>query len=227
MGPPGSGKTTLANIIAATTSSYFSPVSAVSAGVADLRKTIEEAKERRGLTAARPTVHRRDTPVQQGSAGRYFAFRRDGTVTLIGATTENPSFEVISPLLSRAQVFVLKPLTGEEIRIIIFRAIKDSLRGLGAFNPKIEDDALDYLITMSNNDARTALNTLETAVLNTPPDADGKRNIRLSTIEDTVQHRALSYDKSGEKHYDTISALHKSMRGSDPDASLYWLGRND
>jgi len=225
-GPPGSGKTTLANIIANTTSSHFSPVSAVSAGVADLRKTIEEAKERRLLNKKKTIlfideIHRFNKAQQDA----ILPFVEDGTVTLIGATTENPSFEVISPLLSRSQLFVLKPLTKEEIKLILMRAMKDTLRGLGAYKVEIEDDALDYLITMSNNDARAALNILETATLTTSPDADGKRRIVLPTIEDTIQHRAISYDKGGDKHYDTISALHKSMRGSDPDASLYWLGR--
>jgi putative ATPase len=225
-GPPGSGKTTLANIIANTTSSHFSPVSAVSAGVADLRKTIEEAKERRLLNKKKTIlfideIHRFNKAQQDA----ILPFVEDGTVTLVGATTENPSFEVISPLLSRSQLFVLKPLTKEEIKLILLHAMKDTLRGLGAYKVEIEDDALDYLITMSNNDARAALNTLETATLTTSPDADGRRRIVLATIEDTIQHRAISYDKGGDKHYDTISALHKSMRGSDPDASLYWLGR--
>jgi putative ATPase len=225
-GPPGSGKTTLANIIANTTSSHFSPVSAVSAGVADLRKTIEEAKERRLLNRKKTIlfideIHRFNKAQQDA----ILPYVEDGTVTLIGATTENPSFEVISPLLSRSQLYVLKPLTKEEIRLIIIRAMKDTLRGLGAYKVEIEDDALDYLITMCNNDARAALNTLETATMITPPDADGKRKIVLATVEETIQHRASSYDKGGDKHFDTISALHKSMRGSDPDASLYWLGR--
>ncbi|MFA6347590.1 MAG: replication-associated recombination protein A, partial [Dehalococcoidales bacterium] len=225
-GPPGSGKTTLANIIANSTSSHFSPISAVSAGVADLRKTIEEAKERRLMTRKKTIlfideIHRFNKAQQDA----ILPFVEDGTVTLIGATTENPSFEVISPLLSRSQLYVLKPLTKEEIKLIILRAIKDTLRGLGVYKVELEDDALDYLITMCNNDARAALNTLETAALITSPDADGKRRIVLSTIEDTIQHRAISYDKGGDRHFDTISALHKSMRGSDPDASLYWLGR--
>ena len=225
-GPPGSGKTTLANIIANSTSSHFSPISAVSAGVADLRKTIEEAKERRLMTRKKTIlfideIHRFNKAQQDA----ILPFVEDGTVTLIGATTENPSFEVISPLLSRSQLYVLKPLTKEEIKLIILRAIKDTLRGLGVYKVELEDDALDYLITMCNNDARAALNTLETATLITSPDADGKRRIVLSTIEDTIQHRAISYDKGGDRHFDTISALHKSMRGSDPDASLYWLGR--
>lgn len=225
-GPPGSGKTTLANIIANSTSSHFSPISAVSAGVADLRKTIEEAKERRLMTRKKTIlfideIHRFNKAQQDA----ILPFVEDGTITLIGATTENPSFEVISPLLSRSQLYVLKPLTKEEIKLIILRAIKDTLRGLGVYKVELEDDALDYLITMCNNDARAALNTLETATLITSPDADGKRRIVLSTIEDTIQHRAISYDKGGDRHFDTISALHKSMRGSDPDASLYWLGR--
>ncbi len=225
-GPPGSGKTTLANIIANTTSSHFSPLSAVSAGVADLRKTIEEARERRLLNRKKTIlfideIHRFNKAQQDA----ILPYVEDGTVTLIGATTENPSFEVISPLLSRSQLYVLKPLTKEEIRIIIIRAIKDTLRGLGAYKAEIEDDALDYLITMCNNDARSALNTLETATMITLPDADGKRKIVLTTVEDTIQNRAISYDKGGDRHFDTISALHKSMRGSDPDASLYWLGR--
>ncbi len=225
-GPPGSGKTTLANIIANTTSSHFSPLSAVSAGVADLRKTIEEAKERRLLNRKKTIlfideIHRFNKAQQDA----ILPYVEDGTVTLIGATTENPSFEVISPLLSRSQLYVLKPLTKEEIRIIIIRAMKDTLRGLGAYKVEIDDDALDYLITMSNNDARSALNTLETATMITLPDADGKRKIVLTTVEDTIQNRTISYDKGGDRHFDTISALHKSMRGSDPDASLYWLGR--
>jgi putative ATPase len=225
-GPPGSGKTTLANIIANTTSSHFSPVSAVNAGVADLRKIIEEARERRLMTRKRTflfidEIHRFNKAQQDAILPHV----EDGTVTLIGATTENPSFEVISPLLSRSQLFVLKPLTKDEIRLIVLRAMKDTLSGLGAYKVEIDDDALDYLITMSNNDARAALNTLETATLITSPDADGKWRIPLATIEETVQHRRISYDKGGDRHFDTISALHKSMRGSDPDASLYWLGR--
>ena len=225
-GPPGSGKTTLAYIIANTTDSHFSPVSAVSAGVADLRRIIEDAKERRKMSQKRTIlfideIHRFNKAQQDV----ILPFVEDGTITLIGATTENPSFEVISPLLSRAQTLTLKPLASDEIRIIIFRALKDSLRGLGTLNVELADDALDHLITMSNNDARVALNTLEIAALTTPPDANGKRHISLATIEDAIQHRALTYDKSGDQHFDTISALHKSLRGSDPDAALYWLAR--
>jgi len=225
-GPPGSGKTTLAYIVANSTDSHFSPVSAVSAGVADLRRIIEEAKERRKLYQQKTIlfideIHRFNKAQQDA----VLPFVEDGTVTLIGATTENPSFEVVSPLLSRCQVLNLNPLSEGEIRTIIIRALKDKLKGLGTMNVELDNDAMLHLITMSNNDARIALNALEMATLATPPDADGKRHISLPTIEDAVQHRALRYDKAGEQHYDLISALHKSMRGSDPDASLYWLAR--
>jgi putative ATPase len=225
-GPPGSGKTTLANIIANATDSHFSPISAVSAGVNDLRRIVEEAKELRKMQMQRTIlfideIHRFNKAQQDA----ILPFVEDGTLTLIGATTENPSFEVISPLLSRCRVFTLNPLTGDEIRVIVLRALKDKFQGLGALNIELAADALSHLITMSNSDARVALNTLEIAALTTPPDDDGKRHIPLSTIEDALQRRALRYDKAGEEHYDLISALHKSMRGSDPDASLYWLAR--
>ncbi len=225
-GPPGCGKTTLAYIIANTAGAHFSPVSAVSASVADLRRVIEEAKGRRQTSLQRTILFideiHRFNKAQQDAVLPYV---EDGTITLIGATTENPSFEVTSPLLSRSRVMPLKPLNDEEIQVIITRALKDSLRGLGVFNVSIEPDALGHLITVSNHDARVALNTLETAALSTQPDAEGKRVIDLATIEDALQHRALQYDKAGEQHYDVISALHKSMRGSDPDASLYWLAQ--
>ncbi|HEX74628.1 MAG TPA: replication-associated recombination protein A [Dehalococcoidia bacterium] len=225
-GPPGSGKTTLAYIIANTTDSHFSPISAVSAGVADLRRIIEEAKERRKMYQQKTIlfideIHRFNKAQQDA----VLPFVEDGTITLIGATTENPSFEVISPLLSRCQVLTLNPLTEHEIHFIILRAQKDRLRGLGELNVELSADALSHLVTMSNSDARVALNALERAALTTLPGADGKRYISLATIEDAIQHRALRYDKAGEQHYDIISALHKSMRGSDPDGSLYWLAR--
>ena len=225
-GPPGSGKTTLAFIIANATDSHFSPVSAVSAGVADLRRIIEEAKQRRQLYQQKTIlfideIHRFNKAQQDA----VLPFVEDGTVTLIGATTENPSFEVVAPLLSRCQLLTLNPLTEGEIRTIIIRALRDSLKGLGALKVELADDAMLHLITMSNKDARVALNALEMAALAMPPDADGKRRVSLATIEDAVQHRALRYDKGGEQHYDIISALHKSLRGSDPDAALYWLAR--
>jgi len=225
-GPPGSGKTTLAYIIANTTDSHFSPVSAVSAGVNDLRRIIEEAKEHRKIYQRRTIlfideIHRFNKAQQDA----ILPFVEDGTVTLIGATTENPSFEVTSPLLSRCQALTLKPLVEDEIRLIVMRALRDRLNGLGALNAELSPEALNHLITMSKGDARIALNALEMAALTTPPDAQGKRPIQLATIEDAVQHPALRYDKGGDQHYDTISALHKSMRGSDPDAALYWLVR--
>ncbi|UCG53885.1 MAG: replication-associated recombination protein A [Dehalococcoidia bacterium] len=225
-GPTGSGKTTLAFIIAGVTESHFSPVSAVSAGVSDLRRIIEQATARRKMQHQRTIlfideIHRFNKAQQDA----ILPFVEDGTITLIGATTENPSFEVISPLLSRCQVFRLKPLTADELRIIIFRALKDGLRGLGALEAELADDAIEHIIAMSNNDARAALNILEMAVLTTPADDNGKRYISLVTVEEAIQQRALTYDKGGEQHFDTISALHKSMRGSDPDASLYWLAR--
>ncbi|MFC2017530.1 replication-associated recombination protein A [Chloroflexota bacterium] len=225
-GPPGSGKTTLAYIIANTTNSHFSPVSAVSAGVADLRRIVDEAKERRKMYQQKTIlfideIHRFNKAQQDA----ILPFVEDGTVTLIGATTENPSFEVTSPLLSRCQVLTLNPLTQDEIQIIILRALKARLQGLGTLNVELTADAMSHLIAMSKNDARIALNALEMAALTTPPDANGKRHISLPIIEDAIQHPALRYDKAGEQHYDLISALHKSMRGSDPNASLYWLAR--
>jgi len=225
-GPTGSGKTTLAFIIANTTESHFSPVSAVSAGVADLRRIINEAKERRKLYKKKTIlfideIHRFNKSQQDA----VLPFVEDGTITLIGATTENPSFEVISPLLSRCQVLTLEPLAEDELQIIIMRAIKDELNGLGKMNVELDEDALLRLIMVSNKDARVALNALEIAALTTPPDKEGKRHISLNTIEDAVQQRYLPYDKAGERHYDLISALHKSLRGSDPDAALYWAGR--
>ena len=225
-GPPGCGKTTLAHIIANTTGSYFSSVSAVNAAVADLRRILDEAKERRKMRRQRTImfideIHRFNKTQQDV----VLPFVEDGTITLIGATTENPSFEVTSPLLSRSRVLPLKPLTEAELQVIITRSLKDSLRGIGALDVEIAPEALGHLITLSNNDARVALNTLEIAAQSTPLDADGKRYITLPTVEDALQHRALPYDKGGDQHYDFISALHKSMRGSDPDAALYWLAR--
>jgi len=225
-GPPGSGKTTLASIIANTTSSHFSSVSAVTAGVADLRAIITEAKERRGLHGQKTILFideiHRFNKAQQDAVLPYV---EDGTITLIGATTENPSFEVIAPLLSRSRVYTLKPLAEAEIGLIIRRALTDTERGLGKMQVNISEDALKQLITVCNSDARTALNALELAALTTLPDAEGKRTITLETIEDALQHRAMLYDKGGEQHYDLISALHKSVRDSDPDAVLYWLAR--
>ncbi|OGO01083.1 MAG: AAA family ATPase [Chloroflexi bacterium RBG_13_52_12] len=223
-GPPGCGKTTLANIIANTTGAFFAHVSAVSASVADLRRIVTLAQERRKVQAQRTIlfideIHRFNKSQQDA----VLTFVEDGTVILIGATTENPSFEVTSPLLSRSRVVPLKPLTADEIQVLILRAIKDKLLGIGELNVEISPEAMNHLIGTSNNDARMALNTLEIAALNTTPDETGKRLITLSIIEDTLQKRAVQYDKAGDQHYDLISALHKSMRDSDPDASIYWL----
>ena len=225
-GPPGSGKTTLAHIIANVTRAHFSSLSAVSAGVADLRLVIGEAKKRLKSSGQRTIlfvdeIHRFNKAQQDA----VLPFVENGTVTFIGATTENPSFEVISPLLSRCRVFRLNLLSDSEVRLIVERVIEDKERGLGKFQITIGEEALRHLVTMSNGDARVALNALEMAVFATLPDSDGSRSIDLSAIEEALQHRALLYDKSGDQHYDLISALHKSLRGSDPDAALYWLGR--
>jgi putative ATPase len=225
-GPPGSGKTTLAHIIANVTRAHFSPLSAVSAGVADLRRVIEEAKKRLGSSGQRTIlfvdeIHRFNKAQQDA----VLPFVENGTVTFIGATTENPSFEIISPLLSRCRVFRLNLLSDGDVRLIVERAISDKESGLGKHRITISEEPLRHLVTISNGDARVALNALEMAAFATLPDGDGSRPIDLSAIEEALQHRALLYDKSGDQHYDLISALHKSLRGSDPDAGLYWLGR--
>lgn len=224
-GPPGSGKTTLAYVIASVTKSHFSPMSAVTAGVSDLRRVVEEAKQRRKIGQRTilfiDEIHRFNK-LQQDAV---LPFVENGVVTLIGATTENPSFEVIPALLSRCRVFTLNSLSDDEVRTIVERAIRDRERGLGGMGVVVEPEALDHLVVMANGDARVALNALEMAAKATVPDAEGKRGITLPVIEEALQHRALLYDKSGDMHYDLISALHKSLRGSDPDAALYWLGR--
>jgi len=225
-GPPGSGKTTLAHLIAGITRAQFSSLSAVSAGVADMRKVIEEAGKRMRQSGRRTIlfideIHRFNKAQQDA----VLPFVESGTVTFIGATTENPSFEVIAPLLSRSRVFQLNQLKDEDIRLIVQRAIKDEEKGLGGLHIDMSEEALAHLVTASNGDARVALNALEMAAFATLPDDEGLRLVDLSTVEQALQHRALLYDKSGDQHYDLISALHKSLRGSDPDASLYWLGR--
>jgi len=225
-GPAGSCKTSLTHIIASVTSSHFSSLSAVSAGVADLRRVIDEAKKRLRLSGQRTIlfideIHRFNKAQQD----TVLPFVENGTITLIGATTENPSFEVISPLLSRCRTFRLNLLSDEETRLIVERAIKDEERGLGELKISMGEEALQHLVTISNGDARVALNALEMVASATLPDSEGQRLINLPAVEEALQHRALLYDKSGDQHYDFISALHKSLRGSDPDAALYWLGR--
>lgn len=222
-GPPGSGKTTLARIIAATTKAHFVAISAVTSGVAELRAAIKEAQDRLGMHGQRTVlfideIHRFNKAQQDAILPHV----EDGTVILIGATTENPSFEVISPLLSRSRVIVLEALRDEDIRIIVLRALADTERGLGRQNLSIDDDALDLLINMANGDARFALNTLEFAAAGA---GYNDRRITLQLIQEAAQRRAATYDKSGDDHFDAISALHKTLRGSDPDAALYWLAR--
>ena len=225
-GPPGSGKTTLAHLVAGVTLSHFEPISAVTSGVADLRRIVEQAKERRALYAQRTIlfldeIHRFNKAQQDVILPHV----ENGTFTLIGATTENPSFEVISPLLSRCRVFTLHQLDDEQVQSIVQRAIGDADRGLGGLMVELEPGAVEHLVNIANGDARVALNGLETATYATAPGDDGARRIGLETIEDALQQRAVLYDKAGDQHYDTISAFIKSVRGSSADAALYWLGR--
>ncbi|MBI2761668.1 MAG: replication-associated recombination protein A [Chloroflexi bacterium] len=222
-GPPGSGKTTLAGLIAAATRAHFEPLSAVTAGVADLRRVVQEAKVRR-RDAGRPTILFIDEIHRFNKAQQDVVLPHveDGTVTLIGATTENPSFEVIAPLLSRCRVVVLRALTEEEIAALLRRALADTERGLGTLGLGIDDDALEILAAGAGGDARGALNTLEVAAQLVESDAG---TITSEQVREALQHRSPRYDKAGESHYDTISAFIKSVRASDPDAAVYWLAR--
>jgi putative ATPase len=222
-GPPGVGKTTLARLIATQTKAHFVPVSAVSSGVADLRAAVKDASDRLGMHGQRTVlfideIHRFNKAQQDA----ILPYVEDGTVILIGATTENPSFEVNAPLLSRSRVVVLNALGDDQIREIVLRGLADRERGLGADELTIDHEALGALVNLANGDARFALNTLEMASVAV---ADGDSAITATMVQEAAQRRAAAYDKSGESHFDTISALHKSLRDSDPDASLYWLAR--
>src|SRR3990170_7266882 len=225
-GPPGSGKTTLARIIASLTQSHFEPVSAVASGVADLRRVVAEARDRLGEQGQRTILFideiHRFNKAQQDVVLPYV---EDGTITLIGATTENPSFEVISPLLSRSRVFKLEPFTAEQVEGILRTALADKERGLGSTGIEIEDETLAALAGVVGGDARLALNALELAAQTAPPDAKGARQVTVERVEEALQHRAALYDRAGDWHYDIISAFIKSLRGSDPDGALYWLAR--
>ena len=225
-GPPGSGKTTLAKIIAGMTKRHFVSFSAVTSGVPALRKIIKEAQDRIQYQNKRTIlfvdeIHRFNKAQQDA----FLPFVEDGTIILIGATTENPSFEVISPLLSRSTVYVLDPLSSEGLEIILKRALQNKEKGLGAYHANIAPKTLKFIIELAYGDARIALNILDFAVKTTKPDHQGVRKIDLQVVEAVVQKRCLRYDKTGEEHYNIISALHKSMRDSDPDASLYWVAR--
>jgi putative ATPase len=212
-------------VIANTTASHFETISAVLAGVADLRRIIKEAEERRGMYGRRTIllvdeIHRWNRAQQDALLPHV----EDGTVVLIGATTENPYFEVIAPLVSRSRVFQFKPLANDEVVTILRRALADAERGYGARDVQLDNDALEHLVHIAGGDARSALNALELAVESTAP-VDGVIHITLALAEESIQQRALRYDKKGDTHYDTISAFIKSVRGSDPDAALYWLAK--
>ena len=225
-GPPGSGKTTLARLIATVTSAHFEPVSAVSAGVADLRRAVSGARELQSLYQ-RPTILFVDEIHRFNKAQQdvILPHVEDGTITFIGATTENPSFEVNAPLLSRCRVFTLHALDADAMTAIVQRALDDEKRGLGLLAPELDADALSHLVNIANGDARVALNALEMAVVAAEPDSDGVRRIGVEAISDALQRRTPQYDKAGDSHYDTISAFIKSVRGSSPDGALYWLAR--
>ena len=224
-GPPGCGKTALAHVIALTTQSHFSQLNAVTSGVADIRRMLEEARGRKALRSRKTIlfideIHRFNKAQQDALMPDV----EEGTVTLIGATIHNPYFSINSSLLSRSQIFELVPLTEDELKAILRNALEDGEKGLGMFKVKIDEEALDHLVTISDGDARRALNALEIGVRTTQP-KDGLIHFTLSVVEESIQKKAIVYDRDGDSHYDTASAFIKSMRGSDPDAALYWLAK--
>ena len=225
-GPPGTGKTTLAKVIAATTKSEFCQINATSAGKKDMEEVVEAAKKNLGGYGKRTIlfideIHR----FNKGQQDYLLPFVEDGTIILIGATTENPYFEVNGALLSRSHIFELKPLSSDNIKQLLLRAVNDNEKGMGAFKVKLDDDALEFLSINANGDARTALNAIELGILTTERKEDGYIHIDLDTASECIQKRVLKYDKTGDNHYDNISAFIKSMRGSDPDAVIYYLAR--
>ena len=225
-GPPGCGKTSLARIIAAVTKAHFESISAVTAGVADLRRIVEEAKERRALYGQRTIlfideIHRFNKAQQDVILPHV----ESGVIVLIGATTENPSFEVVAPLLSRCHVFVLEPLSPEHLGAVVRRALQDRERGLGSLELEMDDEAMAFLCRAAGGDARVALNALEMAAAICRPGPQGRRRITKEDVAEALQRPAPRYDKAAHLHYDIISAFIKSVRGSDPDAALYWLAR--
>lgn len=225
-GPPGTGKTTLAKVIANTTQARFEQLNAVIAGVAEIRRITRDAKEQLGMYNLRTLlfideIHRFNKSQQDA----LLPFVEDGTIILIGATTENPSFEVNSALLSRSRLFQLYPLTEENLKSLARRALTDEERGLGNFRTQVEEEALDHIVRAAGGDARNMLNALELAVTTTSPEENGIRRITPEVAEESIQRKIVRYDKGGDNHYDTISAFIKSMRGSDPDAALYYLAK--
>lgn len=225
-GPPGTGKTTLAKVIANTTKAEFLSINATAAGKKDMEEVVEKAKQSQGMYGKKTIlfideIHR----FNKGQQDYLLPFVEDGTIILIGATTENPYFEVNGALLSRSIIFELKALEKEDIKILLRRAVTDEEKGMGAYHAVIEEDALDFLADISNGDARAALTAVELGVLTTERSQDGIIHITLENAQECIQKRAVRYDKSGDNHYDTISAFIKSIRGSDPDAAVYYLAK--